>query len=228
MKNQHKKILYVPGMISLSFIPLFCLLYFYSQNSFVKYGSIDIAFLDDKSFQEVKAKYGFPIPRKYEEFVFNSQEKVQIDKFKTLKLSLQKLKKDNDTIKGVKIHLGKHCDYASYIRLLNILSETDMPTWIHYQNDIWVLIGNRSKKQKSQNYERMNCGTQDIINRENAILLEIEEKSKKQEFLNAFYKSKWMIFVGYIGIVILNIFSLIKLIKKKKHNVKHLCQSFKL
>ena len=220
MKNSHKKIFYVPGMISLLFIPLFCLLHLYSQNSFVEYYCMDIGFPSDKDIQEIKAKYGFPIPRKYEEFVFNNQEKLEVNKFKTLKLSLQKLKKDNDTIKGVKIHLGKHCDYASYIRLLNILVETEMPTWVHYEDDIWVLIGNRKKKQKSENHVRMNCGTQDNINRENAILLEIEEKNIKQELLNTFYKSKWMILVGYIGIMILNIFSLIKLNKKRKHNQK--------
>ena len=218
--NNHKKILYVPGIISLLFIPLFSLLYFYSKNSFVEYGSIDIEFLDYKSFKEIKAKYGFPIPRKYEEFVFNSQEKLQINKFKKLKFSLQKIKKDNDTVKGIKIHLGKHCDYGSYIRLLNILSETEMPTWIHYEDDIWVLIGNKKKKQKSKNYERMNCGTQDFINREKAMLLEIEKENQKKEFLNTFYKSKWIILVGYIGIIILNIFTLIKLNKKRKHNQK--------
>ena len=220
MKNSHKKIFYAPGMISLLFIPLFCLIFFYSQNSFVEYNCMDIGFLDDKSFQEIKAKYGFPIPRKYENFVFNNKEKLQIDKFKTLKLSLQKLKKDYDTVKGIKIHLGEHCDYASYIRLINIMYETKMPTWIHYKNDIWVLIGNKSKKKKAENHVRMNCGTQEYVDLEKSILLELEKENKKKEFLNSFYKNKWMILIGYIGIVVLNIFSLIKLNKKRKDNQK--------
>lgn len=218
---KHKKIFYVPGMFSLVLIPLFCLYFFYSQKAFVEYYSMDLGFPDDKSFQEIKAKYGsFPIPRKYEEFVFNSSEELQKDKFIALKLSLQKLKKNNDTVNGVKIHLGEHSDYATYIRILNIMVETKVPTWVPYKNDVWVLIGNRSRKKKTENHYRMFCGTQDNINRERHRLQELEKENEKEQFQISFFKSKWPIFLGYLGIVILNIFSLIKFNKKRKHNQK--------
>ncbi len=219
-QNKHKKLFYVPGMISLVFIPLFCLYYFYSQKAFVEYGSLVLGLPDDKMCQEIKVKYGFPIPRNYEKFVFNSSEELQKDKFIVLKFSLQKLKKDNDTVNGIRIHLGEHSDYATYIRILNILTETEMPTWMPYKNDIWVLIGNRSKEKKAENHYRVNCGTQDYINSEKLRLQELEKENEKKQFKITFFKSQWPIFVGYFCIVFLNIFSLIKFNKKRKHNQK--------
>lgn len=212
--------MYVPGMFSLVLIPLFCLYYFYSQKAFDEYRCIAVGLAGDRDFREIKAKYGFPIPRNYEEFAFNGSEALEVNTFTSLKRSLQKLKDNNDTINGVKIHLGAHSHYAAFIKALEILQETDMPTYLPYKNDIWVLIGNKQKKRKTGNSTRMFCGTQDVINNEKLRLEELKKENDRKQFQISFFKNRWPLFLGYLGIVVLNVFTLIKFNKKRKHNQK--------
>lgn len=67
----------------------------------------------------------------------------------------------------------------------------------------------------------MNCGTLEVI-RQNA---DWEQKAKKEEeernFKISFFKEKWkLLFLGYAGLVILNVVTLVKLNKNQNYNQK--------
>ena len=67
----------------------------------------------------------------------------------------------------------------------------------------------------------MNCGTLEVM-RQNEYW---EQKAKKEEeernFKISFFKEKWKIlFLGYAGLLVLNVFALVKLNKKQNYDQK--------
>jgi hypothetical protein len=156
-------------MISLVLLPLLCLFYFYDNESFKEYGALNMNFPDNEMMEKGRKDFDFTVLRKYKEFSFNNSEVLERKKLKEMQLSVRILKKSNDTINGVKIHFEKKTTYAVFIRVIDILGvEENMPFYMNYKNDIWVLMPNKYKKPKVNKEEnhRMNCGTQDIIRAE--------------------------------------------------------------
>lgn len=210
-------------MISLVLLPFLCLYYFYENKFFEEERAMNLGFVDKESFEEFKKKNVFPIPRNYKEFVFNNSIELEKDKLEQIQLSVRELKKTNDTINGVKIHLGKKTTYAVFIRLMDILGvEEEMPMYSLYKDDLWVLMPNKSKMQKEKKEEnnRVNCGTQAVMWAEAMRLEEIKKGNEKQEFKDSFFKDILPILLAFLGIVILNIFALVKFNKNRKFNQK--------
>lgn len=212
--RKHKRIFYRPGMISLVFIPLLCLCYFYKNDSFKVYCGINYSLPsnDDKFFQEIKSKYGYPRHRNYREFSFNDSDELEKNKLLKLQFSLRELIKINDTINGIKIHFGEKTNYAVFISVIDILYIEDVPTWQPDQNDIYVSVG--AKSIKKNNFICPGVIYPDVYIEH---LEEIERKivcEKEYQRIIFLFKKYWILFLGYFGIVILNIFTLIKFNKR--------------
>lgn len=217
-REKRKKIFYVPGMISLVFIPLFCLYHFYIVDAFKIYHGIELNIPVNNEFE----KYNFPTLRKYKVFNFDGSQSEK-NRLNEMKLYLMKLRVEKDTINGIKIHFGSKSTYQTFITSLDILSEEEAPTWITNKNDIYILGSSNTYKKPKDTIERhtMNCGTMEVM-RQQAYW---EEKNRKEEdarvFMVSFFAQKWqLIFCGYFGLVLLNIFTLVKFNKNQNYNQK--------
>ena len=100
---KRKRIFYVPGMISLILIPLFCFYHFYKVNAFKVEGIISFYNVSDSTMIE---KF-LSIKRNYRVINFNNSLDFERKKINDLQFALRKLNRENDTINGIKIHLGK-------------------------------------------------------------------------------------------------------------------------
>jgi hypothetical protein len=209
INKQRKKIFYVPGMISLIFIPLLCLGYFFNKEAFTIYGGMDIYFADEKSFVE----YKIPVLREYKEFYFNESKSVEKNKLFDLQFFLRKLIKNTDTINGAKVHFGSKTDYDVFVSVIDILNIENVPTWAPYKDDIYILVGSKPTKTKIKN--SWVCGTIEATRKNTLRLQEIEMENKNRQFQISFFKSQWILFLGYFGIVLLNIFTLVKFNKNR-------------
>ncbi|WP_433779068.1 hypothetical protein [Flavobacterium anhuiense] len=212
-REKRKKIFYVPGMISLVLIPLFCICYFYKTNAFKDERCIDIYFPEDSIIQN---KF-LPLKRNYKIFRLNNLEienKVSLNK---LQFSLRELKRKNDTINGIRIHLGNKMSYEFYIKVLDILFVEKIENYIQYKNDFLVLVLPKPKlKKESKEIISLNCGFWEA-NKDYFIK---QEKERKFNYVFELYKKYWILFLGYFGIVLLNIFTLVKFNKNKNYNQK--------
>ncbi len=194
-------------MISLVCIPLLCVYFFYKNDVFTVYCSFSFSFIEASVFVEKD----IPNIRKYKDFSFDNSELSEQNKLKELQVSLRKLKKDIDTINGIKIHFGKKANYAVFVEVLDILTVEDMPIYCPYRNDIWVLVPPKPKPNKNRKIiPLMTCGYYEA-NKEYWLEMERKAEREKQYFL---FKKYWILFFGYFGIVILNIFTLIKFNKR--------------
>lgn len=213
INKRRKKIFYVPGMISLIFIPLLCLVYFYRTDSFTVYGSLDYVLLDEKSFFEYKVSS----LRRYKKFDLNGSKSKEQKNLNELQLFLRNLVKEKDTINGAKVHFGSKTSYDVLVSVIDILNVEKVPTWGPYKDDIYIL-GSLNKPKIDKNKitkTRMNCGTSELMIQENLRKQENLRVEEKFQFQILFFKRQRILFLGYFGIVLINIFALVKFNKNK-------------
>lgn len=210
---KRKKIFYVPGMISLIFIPLVCFYHFYKTDAFKVYYGIELSVPVGNEFEEYKVLS----LRKYKVFNFDGSHSEK-KKLNEMKLYLRKLRIEKDTVNGIKIHFGSKSYYQTFITSLDILVEENAPTWITNENDIYVLGSSNTYKKVKDTVEHhtMNCNTGAIMAEERLRMIEYKREEEKRNFQLSFFEEKGkLLFLGYFGLVLLNIFTLVKFNKNK-------------
>ena len=207
-REKRKKIFYVPGIISLVFIPLLCLYYFYKVDAFKVYNYLEF-FLPNK--EEIE-KYKVEDLRNYTVFKFEDNKLKEEQKLKELSLFVHNLIKKYDTINGAKIHFGSKTDYDSFVSVISIMSEENVPTWVLSEDNIYVLA---SPKPKPNRYRGFVCGNGQFSEMNTLRMAEENRKKELRVFQVSFLKQQWIIFLGYLGLVFLNIFTLVKFNKTK-------------
>lgn len=223
--KKHRKNFYVPGMISLVILPILFLWFINFNNYFKEYSSIEIGLVDKQSFNEILEKFDFPNLRNYKVFVFNNILEKEKNNLRSFQKSLRIQNKFRDTINGIKLQFGKNMTYEVYIKILDILNTENTPTYIDYQNNLWILNGNRKNKKNDKEENKkltVNCGTSYYTYLE-TLRIEAEEKEKEKEkkrFLISYNKKVWYLYTAYLGLVALNIFALLKFNRNRKYNQK--------
>jgi len=207
-REKRKKFFYVPGMISLIFIPLFCFYHFYKTDAFKDERSIAIFFPSDSIVEKQLSLH----KRIYHEFNFNDSKVAENKKLQDLQYFLRKLYRENDTINGVKIHLGNKMTYDVYIRVLDIFMIEKITNYVQYKNDFFVSMFPKRKQDK--NLPEMSpiiCGYGEY----NRLYFLEQEKQRQFKYVLTLYKENWIILLGYLGIVLLKIFALVKFNKNR-------------
>lgn len=210
-REKRKRIFYVPGMISLVLIPLFCFYHFSKIDAFKVYGALDFSVQKKEEFD----KYKIADLRKYQVFDFNNKKAEELQNLKELRSFVKDLAIRYDTINGAKIHFGPKTDYNTFVSVINVMVEEKISTWIFYQNDIYAISG--SKPRPNKNTLRIMSCDYERVNKE--IWFQNELEIRKAHVVSL-YKQYWILFLGYFGIVLLNIFTLVKFNKNKKYNQK--------
>ena len=207
-REKRKKFFYVPGMISLVLIPFFCFCHFYKTDAFKDERSIDIFFPSDSIVEKQLSLH----KRIYHDFNFNDSEEAENKKLQSLQYFLRKLYRENDTINGVKIHLGNKMTYDVYIRILDILIIEKMPNYVQYKNDFFVLMLPKPKPNKNVlKIIPISCGYYEA-NKEFWIQ---QEQDRQFAYILSLYKKYWILFLGYFFLVLINAFTLVKLNKNR-------------
>lgn len=212
-REKRKKIFYVPGMISLVLIPLFCFYHFYKVDAFKVYGSLNFSVSNKGDFE----KYKVEDLRKYKVFYFNGEKSQELRQLKELRVFAKDMIKKHDTINGAKIRFGSKTDYDTFISVINIMSEEKMPTWALFSDNLYALANPKPKLTKKHSFL---CGTNAYSVKRT---LQMQEENRKKEldiFQASFFKQQWILFLAYFILVLLNIFALVKFNKIENYNQK--------
>ncbi|MFC0776534.1 hypothetical protein [Flavobacterium sp. HJSW_4] len=209
-REKRKKIFYVPGMISLVLIPLFCLCHFDNIEAFKTYGALDFGLPNKEDFE----KHRVGDLRKYKIFNFNNQKSKEEQKLKELRFFTRDLVKQYDTINGAKVQFGPKTDYDTFVSVIDIVSEEKVPTYVLFNNYMYVIASAKPKKRGFV------CGTTEYFLRNSRLIEEENREKELNVFQISFLKQRWPILLGYFGIVLINIFALVKFNKNKKYNQK--------
>ncbi len=219
--QKHKRIFYVPGMISLVLLPLLCLYYFYQNRAFTNYQSFHV-FLNGTEFNEYPNKGkllgydNYNAKRNYKSVFLNGPEELDESKLKEARFEINQIYNSKDSLKGIKFVFGNKAIYKTFVDVLEVLL-IDGVEQLSYSNEIYVLYVPKhySGKVIKKNIQLRTCGngeSEDYYN----------EKRREEEFklFLSYCKQKWQILLAYLGIVILNIFALVKFNKNRKFNQK--------
>jgi hypothetical protein len=207
-REKRKRIFYVPGMISLVFIPLFCFYHFYKVDAFEVYSSLEFSVPDKNDFK----KYKVGDLRKYRLFCFEDKKSLEKQQLKELRYFVRDLVKRYDNVNGAKIHFGSNTDYDTFVDVINIMTEEKMPFWALFSDNMYAFAHARPKPKKNNGFF---CGTTKS-SIQNTIIIEEETRRKELDiFIASFIKRQWIIFLGYLGLLFLNIFALVKFNKTR-------------
>jgi len=223
----HRKLLYVPGMISLVVLPILLMCYFYdAQKSFVQYGSMDLGLPERGSMKQMKKDFPLLTNRNYQMFTFNGSLESEIKELLKFQKTLKEFNHSKDTISGIKLHFGKQMKYEVFIRILEILNIEKTPTYIPYEQELFIVNPAPSdiEKQRKRDEEKygprtqMNCGTQDYSNQQMKLRAERAQWIANENLQKSFFNQHWYLFLAYFGIVYLNIYTLIIFNRYRKYN----------
>ncbi|MGC4041736.1 MAG: hypothetical protein QM710_13355 [Flavobacterium sp.] len=232
--NRHRKLFYVPGMISLLLIPSFCLWHFYTQKAFNVERAMDLGLPDKAMVEEYEAYFPKIFKRHYDEFTFNGSletDKKELSRFQNLLKQRNAIK---DTVGGIRLRFGAKMQYDVFIRILDVLTLEDTPTYGIFYNDMLVMNAAPSdlkyykQKQEAEAKEKgvsyttnePPCGNPAIEAEQRKIARENEQRTEKENFRKSFFNRHWYLFLIYFGIVLLNISMLIKFNKNRIYNQK--------
>jgi hypothetical protein len=219
---KHRKLFYVPGMISLLLIPVICLWFINSNGYFKKDYSVDFTISDSITESPVNLKTDHKYPqlayvpkRNYISFLFDGNNDEQ--KLKDLVAPLKRMIDKNDTLVGLKFTFGKHAKYDTYIAAQDLLFINKANYYVIHKNNIYIL----EHPIKKSNGRRIaiipyGCGYASYNQEYWAELGRIE--ARKLFIKNA--KQFWQIPLALLGIILLNLYMLIKFNKNRIYNQK--------
>lgn len=213
--KKHRKIFYVPGMISLVVLPLLCFWFIFSNGFLKEYKSFDYGIDEEYSKKIIKEKPKL-ILRNNSTYVFNSSIEKEQNKLNSFQLAIRKLHQSNDSINGIKVHFGKHMNYEVFIRVLDIQAIEKTNTYYQIDDDLYVLGNVKEKNTKVSDIEFPKCGYYDA-NKD----FFAEQKTKANWLLLIKHLKQYKIVLfAFTGIIILNIFVLLKFNRNRKYNQK--------
>lgn len=205
--KKHRKLFYVPGMISLVLIPVLLLWFVKTNRSFDSECSLDFSIADtmvstkpeENSFT---SKIVYLPRRNFKTISFDGENDE--NKIHDLKRSLLKRMTDNDTINGFKLHFGKHCTYQTFISAQDLLFIFNVDFYSAYKNDIYACGLPKKKNDKTLALSTFDCHVYPIEGWED------EERRRQIAIFIGNAKRFWQLPLALIGIALLNIFAVIK------------------
>ena len=148
---KQKKIYYIPGIISLTILPI--LFYFYNDK-YQKASNQTVIqlFVWDPNLPK---KYPgiftdeYPPKRKYEEIFLtgdNTSDKIKLD---FSQIRVREILTQNDSINGVHFYFGENAQYRKFIKALDIFKMEQAKNYMVYENDICSCIIRVTRQYKT-------------------------------------------------------------------------------
>lgn len=209
--KKRRKIYYVPGLLSLIFLPILCYLYLFPftqkdervlEITFCgKYipGRTDEFRFDTTVLSQPRNR------RNYDTFLLNgNRDNIKLDSFRIL---VRKMVGEKDTINGVYLELLDGSKYGSFVKTINIFKQESLHSYAAFENQVWGLYTpitperlDRIKKRKIE---------EDSLNK-----AELMERSLDKETFADRAKSSIAVWPIFIGIIILSLISIYKVLRK--------------
>lgn len=154
------------------FIPLLCLYHFYKVDAFKVYNSLEFSVSDKYDYE----KYKVGNLRKYRFFSFGNEKPKNEHQLNQLRFFVHHLVKQYDTINGAKIHFESKMDYDTFVRVISIMSEENVPTWALFENNIYAFANAKSRPKQYRGFF-CDTGKYSMIN-----TIRIEKENRKKNF----------------------------------------------
>jgi hypothetical protein len=202
----HRKIYYVPGMISLIVLPILCYYYLLPFKKDERVLEIVFAAKYNPAYKHsLRFDTSFlsnpQTKRNYLDIRLNGNEKEDKIKLDFFRLRVREMIKSNDTVNGTHLLFVDSAKYGTFVQSLNICKKEGLMRYAPFENNLWVLQINDDKA---------------TIERVNQRRKEIEEENREEllnrkiaswtwiDWLNSIKKT-WPIYLIVIGLSYISI-----------------------
>lgn len=192
--------------------------------------------LPDKA-MNAKFKEDFPMvfKRKFDEFSLNGTLKTDKDELIRFQNLLRERNRIKDTVGGIKLYFGKQMNYEVFIRALDILAIEGTPTYGMFDENEMLVINakpselklDRERRERDAkargeviHYNEPPCGNPEYEARQRALERENRQRMEMKNFRESYFNNHRYLFLAYFGIVLLNIYMLIKFNKNRIYTQK--------
>ena len=205
-----RKIIYVPGLISLTILPILFLFWTNKNFESKSFRVLKVYLADTNQFRKYPEIYSnyikeFPPKRNYLDIVFtgnNIEDKIKLD-FARIQIKEYVLQKDYT--KCIHFKFGDSCEYWTFVKTIDALNSQGARTFAPLDNDIWFFNIKPDTTIKTLNYPCL------LYN--DVIFVEPEKTSwtKTVDRLLLIWKSSWTIIVAFCSFI----FAVLLLRRKK-------------
>ena len=152
MRKHKSKIYYSAGFISIILLPILCVLNSKNNEAFTNCCSMDIQIWDGKEDDlGNKGLTKFLNSKKYTTVNLNGDNCADLKKIDKAAIEIKEITLSKDSIRGVKFHFGPNSDYATFIRVLDVLAIQKPGFYVPYKDDIFVA----NPKLKKTNFKKL-------------------------------------------------------------------------
>lgn len=158
--NNRRRIYYIPGIISLIFLPIICIIYL--KNNTIKTEERAIEIVMPRKYNPIANGRNSDVfdtavlsrpenIRKYREIRMSDNFEENNEKITEFKQSVEKLVLTKDTLNGVHLTMSSTTTYNEFIKLLDIcFSSTIVCRFIVFEDNIWYQYKNFDSIEVSQ------------------------------------------------------------------------------
>jgi hypothetical protein len=164
-----KRIYYIPGLISLIGLPIFCCIYFSHNYKQERLLEVRFAAKYDKNRSEAYSIFDTtflsqPLSRReYTDITLNGNKNDDEIKINIFRRRAREIVWNRDTVHGVHIIFGDGSKYESFVMVLNNFLIDSIPTYAPFENHIWVLYQKGSEIRYRERIKKRN----ELIKKEN-------------------------------------------------------------
>lgn len=163
-KNWNKKPRYIPGIISLIFLPFIFIIsaknYYRTHNiNALIIGWADLAFMErnPEFFERYRGHY--PPKRDYTTIELNGDSQTDEIKLQFAQITIRELLATHDTLKGVHFLFGNKSNYGSFIKAIDICRFEKAKTYMPLENNVWFYNLPVVPVDTTQKIPALSCGS---------------------------------------------------------------------
>lgn len=199
-RPKRKKIYYIPGIMSLTILPIAFILFTDKEIKQKRLTVLPIVLADTnlpKKFPESFKKFNgsFPPKRNYVDINLtgdNQNDKIKLD---FAQIRIREILSQNDTTNGLHFKFGDSSQYWTFIKAVDILRFEKAKTYMPLDNDLWFYHFPPDTKVVS-----WICGTtySDIV----YIEPKVSWWTKVTKWTSDIWKSSWQLISAFIGFLL--------------------------
>jgi len=215
-KQRRKKVLYIPGIISLIILPIIFFIWTKKIINAKTVSVIPIVFADTnflKKQSEIFKEYdnNFPPKRNYIDIDFTGNNRDDKTKLDFAQIRIREFVKTKDYKNGIHFSFGDSSEYWTFVKTVDILRLEGAKTFMPLDKDLWFF--NLKPDMTLINTIPYSCMLCDDV-----IIIEpqVTWLTKTKEKIRVMIKTSWTIIVAFVSFLFLVI-----LIQRKKNGRQH-------
>jgi hypothetical protein len=200
-RPKHKKLYYLPGIISLTVLPITFYFFALRELSHIDPRAIRIVWADTARMKAnglayTKYKGHFPPLRNYADIVFTGNQHDDNTKLEFAQIRIREILKAGDTLNGIHFLFSDNSNYGTFVETLDRLQIEGAKYYIPLGNNLWFF---HFQPDTTLNLLKMDClRCNDVL----VIEPEISWWTKTKASIYNIWKTSWQIIVLYCSFLI--------------------------